>query len=376
MKNGEVFSKMICSWLLSLLPITLLWGGQPHLPENLAPEQSAVVFLDELFAARAQLLIQNKPEAIRQFYLGTTKSSIYAFQHEAGRSQYLSEWGRHRGIKFTEAESKIRIARILEHNESAKVSILHTLKLTYVYRDTQLVSQQFGVGTRHGITLKKVNGQWYVSSEWYSDPMDENPDLIPVHKSAEPEVQPQMQQSAARKYNRTNAVAYADKYAGAAWGAANDHRYNKKYKDYTHLGGDCTNFASQVIGDAAEGGNLPMTSGWYYQSKQGGSENWVRTDSFKSFLLYSGYGRMIARGSFNDVLRPNSRFPNGAFAMMQPGDLITYELKGDVDHFCILTGRDPKGYPLVNSHSGDRFHVPWDIGWDKHTKYSLIHMKD
>jgi hypothetical protein len=238
-----------------------------------------------------------------------------------------------------------------------------------------LASQQFGIGTRHGITLKKVNGQWYVSSEWYSDPMDEDPNQIPVHESAQPEVQPIVQQAAARRYNRTNAVAYADKYAGAAWGAGNDHRYNKKYTDYTHLGGDCTNFASQVIGDA-EGGNLPMTSGWYYRSKQGGSESWVRTDSFKGFLLYSGYGRLIARGSFNQVLRPNARFQHGAFAMMQPGDLITYELKGDVDHFCILTGRDPKGYPLVNSHSGDRFHVPWDIGWDKYTKYSLIHMKD
>jgi hypothetical protein len=367
---------MICSWLYWLLPLTLIWGGQPLLPENPAPEQSAAVFLDELFASRAQLLVQNNPIAIRKFYLDTTKSSGYAFQHEAGRSQYLSEWGSRRGLKFTEAESKIRIYRLLEHHESARVSLLHTLKLTYVYNDMKLVSQQFGIGTRHGINLKKVNGQWFVSSEWYSDPIDENPKLIPANMSRSSEAHPLMLQAAARKYNRANAVAYADKYAGGAWGAENNHQYNKIYRDYTYLGGDCTNFASQVIGDAAEGGNLPMTSGWYYLFKQGGSESWVRTDSFKSFLLYSGYGRLVTRGYFNEVLRPSSRFQNGAFALMQPGDVIAYEMQGDVDHFCILTGRDPKGYPLVNSHSGDRYHVPWDIGWDKYTKYSLIHMKD
>ncbi|MDT2264397.1 hypothetical protein P7H17_02880 [Paenibacillus larvae] len=39
-------------------------------------------------------------------------------------------------------------------------------------------------------------------------------------------------------------------------------------------------------------------------------------------------------------------------------------------------GHDAKGYPLVNSHTADRYRVPFDLGWDKSTKYLLIHIND
>jgi hypothetical protein len=41
---------------------------------------------------------------------------------------------------------------------------------------------------------------------------------------------------------------------------------------------------------------------------------------------------------FSDVVKPTNRFPNGAISQLKPGDLIGYEMKGDVDHFCIVTG--------------------------------------
>jgi hypothetical protein len=367
---------MMLKLIHCLLPLALIWGGEEPVQEKPSFEQPVSVFLTELFAARAQLLIQDNPETIRKFYLDATQTSIYAFQHEENRSKYLKTWASTRGVKFTNAEASIRITRQLEHKETAKISLVDTLKLTYEYVGLNLAPQHFGVGTRHGLTLKKINGSWHVFSEWYSDPIDENPNLVPVQANKQPDLQPEIMHAVNKKYNRWRAVAYADKYAGGAWGAENEHKYNKKYKDYTHFGGDCTNFASQVIGDPAEGGGLPMTSSWYYRYKNGGSEAWVRTDSFKNFLVYRGYGRIVAKGSFKDLFKPNARFPKGAFAQLMPGDLITYEIEGDVDHFCILTGWDANGYPLVNSHSGDRFHVPWDLGWDKYTQYSLIHMKD
>jgi hypothetical protein len=362
-------------WLKWFLSIAILSGGMP-IPEPMVPEPALSVFINDLFAARAQILIDNNPKSIRNYYLENIKSSQYAYQHEARRSEYLNTWASHRGVKFTKAEVKIRITRQREQVDTARVSVVNTMQLTYEYPGLEPAKQQFGLGTRHGITLKKVNGHWHLKSEWYSDPLDEDPAMISVYEENQKRMQPEIVQAAHKKYNRMQAVAYADKYAGDAWGADNDHKYNKKYKDYTHLGGDCTNFASQVIGDQAEGGGLKMTSNWYYRYKQGGSEAWVRTDSFKSFLVYRGYGRIIARGGFKDLSVPSSRFPNGAFAKLELGDLIAYEIKGDVDHFCILTGRDPKGYPLVNSHSSDRFHVPMDLGWDKKTKFSLIHIRD
>lgn len=46
---------------------------------------------------------------------------------------------------------------------------------------------------------------------------------------------------------RISAVEYADKYCGAAASEEYRYSYNKKYKDYNPLGGDCANFASQIL---------------------------------------------------------------------------------------------------------------------------------
>ncbi|MNE50403.1 putative amidase domain protein [compost metagenome] len=170
-------------------------------------------------------------------------------------------------------------------------------------------------------------------------------------------------------------MAYANKYAGAAWGAGNNHRYNQSYLDYTSRGGDCTNFASQVIGDKKAGG-LPMTYVWR-SGKSGGTQSWVRTDSFSHFILNNGYGKLVSKGDFQHIVSPTKDNPNGAVSQLLPGDLIGYIIKGsDVDHFSIVVGHDDYGYPLVNSHTADRYRVPFDLGWDKYTKYLLIHIKD
>jgi hypothetical protein len=364
---------MITSWFLWLFPLVLLWGGQ-HAPNRSVSEPDLSVFMNELFIARTQILITHKPESIRPYYLEASQTSQYAYHHEEKRSEYLQEWAKHRGVDFTKAESKIRIIHAAMGDDIARLSLKNSLQLTYQYQGKAPASQQFGLGTRHDILLKKVRGQWHVYSEWYSDPLEEDPALISVHAEDGKLTKPSSAQPIRKKYNRKQAVAYADKYAGGAWGAGNELKYNPNYKDYSSLGGDCTNFASQVIGDSVEGGGLPMTSNWHYHNKQGGSEAWVRTDSFKDFLVNSGYGHIISKGSFKELNTPSSRYPKGAFADLNIGDLISYEMRGDVDHFGILTGRDPRGYPLVNSHSTDRYHVPMDLGWDKYTKFSLIHI--
>jgi hypothetical protein len=364
---------MMTSWLHCLVPLVLLWGGQ-QAPSSTVLEPDIAVFINELFRARTQILISHRPELIRHYYLETSKSSQYAYQHEENRSEYLQVWAKHRGVNFTEADSRIRITRQIVGEDMARISLMNSMQLTYQYLGKKSGIQRFGLGTRHNLMLKKLKGQWYVYSEWYSDPLEEDPALISVHADDHQPTQPLIVQPLRKKYNREQAIAYANKYAGSAWGAGNELKYNPIYQDYSALGGDCTSFASQVIGDSVEGGGLPMTSNWYYRFEDGGSEAWVRTDSFKSFLLYSGYGHIIAKGSFKELITPSPHFPKGAFDNLSIGDLIAYEMRGDVDHFGILTGRDPHGYPLVNSHSTDRYHVPMDLGWDKYTKFSLIHI--
>jgi hypothetical protein len=378
----------IKKWLIMFLFLILLTphASAMYVPE-LPKEEDLPTFLNRLFEARTQLLINQEPDTIAEFYKNTDRLSRIAFQIEVRRSKYINAWGTFRGVDFTKGESQIRLVNSKVKEDTVRVFLFHTLRLVYEYPNPNLPPQSFGVGTRHVITLKKDKGTWFVSREWYSDPIEEDPNTIPANSiKGFPNrnlIQPVIQKETAKskwqpkKYQRANAVAYADKYAGAAWGAGNNHRYNPKYRDYTYLGGDCTNFASQVVGDPTEGGALPMTGHWRYYFGSGASHAWVQTDLFKDFILYSGYGRQVAKGTFTEVIKPNSRFPNGAISQLKPGDLIGYILKGnDVDHFCIVTGYDVNGYPLVNSHTGDRYHVPFDIGWDKYTKYVLIHMRD
>ena len=59
------------------------------------------------------------------------------------------------------------------------------------------------------------------------------------------------------EYNRANAVAYAKKWA---------YGRNPKYYDFSDLGGDCTNFASQCIYAGSGVMNYTPTYGWYYIS--------------------------------------------------------------------------------------------------------------
>jgi hypothetical protein len=371
-----------------LIMFLFLFLFAPHaiaidIPE-LPIENDLSTFLTRLFDARTHLLINQEPDTIAQFYKSTERISRSAFQQEVRRSKYIHAWATYRGIDFTKGENKIRIINIKKVGDTIRVFLINTLHLTYEYPNPIFAPQSFGVGTRHYMSLKRNNESWYIVRDWYSDPIEEDPNTIPANSVKgfpnrnliKPTQKNQEKTSRkTRKFQRDKAVAYADKYAGAAWGAGNNNRYNPKYRDYTGLGGDCTNFTSQVIGDPTEGGGLPMTGAWryYYGSA---SQTWVQTDSFKNFILYSGYGRLIAKGTFSEVVKPTSRFANGAISQLKPGDLIGYEMNGDVDHFCIVTGYDVNGYPLVNSHTGDRFHVPFDLGWDKYTKYLLIHIRD
>lgn len=372
MKNTK-FMKL-SMYIITALLVCSMFSCPSARAEEDKSEREVQSFLGELFNKRAELLIAQKPEAIKMYYLDDFKPSEYALRQELRRAAYINTWAEKRKVTFVEAKNSIRIIRIKLQGDQAKVSLINSLRLTYTYPNKVLHSESFGLGTRHGITLQRKDDRWHVKREWYLDPFDVDGKLIPDGSLIENDMViskalPAETASKPYKYNRLKAVAYAQKYAGAAWGAGNNNRYNPRYKDYTYTGGDCTNFASQVIGDP-EGGGLPMRGGWRYSS-HGGSEGWVRTDSLKSFLFYSGYARLIARGNYEKVIHKET------IAKLQPGDLIAYEIgHGNVDHFAIIVGFDANGYPLVNCHTADRYAMPFDIGWDKYTKYLFIHMND
>lgn len=211
-------------------------------------EEEVRIFLTELYKQRADVLSTRDTKQLENFYFKGSKVSKHAYRHEENRTNYLNEWASKRAIKIVDADANIRIVRLKISSETAKISLVQSLKVDYTYLNKYVPIQSFGVGTEHFISLKKQDDEWKVHKEWYLDPLDENPNKIATTKEGHsPSVSYEQKLVDGQKYRRARAVEYANKYAGTAWGAGNNHRYNRKYVHYSGRGGDCTNFASQVV---------------------------------------------------------------------------------------------------------------------------------
>lgn len=77
-------------------------------------------------------------------------------------------------------------------------------------------------------------------------------------------------------YDRKKATAYANQWA--------KHR-NPQYYDYSNLGGDCTNFASQCIYTGAPVMNHSKKNGWYYISPNNHSPSWTGVNFLYQYLI-------------------------------------------------------------------------------------------
>jgi len=333
--------------------------------------------VQEIFHSRALASITGAdPEKALSYYDTTTTLGRWALEHEKSKLIYIQLWAQKREVSITEVNSTIKILWLQIVRNNAELTVNQTLQLGYVYPGDPTVNR-FGIGTRHWMRLALKDGKWLIQQDFYTDGLGDNSlvlDPIPSDGPAVVQKNENTSPPAAGPpgvYNRDGAVRYADKYAGLAWGAGNDNRYNPRYRDYNDRGGDCTNFVSQCLGDQ-EGGCLPMDGNWFYDWKEGaGSQAWVRAETFGDWLVYSGRGRRLARGTFQELSTPNEKYPLGAVRELQKGDVIGYGKTGYSAHMAIVVGYDSQGYPLVNSHNVDRYHCPWDMGYDKTTVYHL-----
>ncbi|QCX34803.1 hypothetical protein FDN13_06565 [Caloramator sp. E03] len=339
----------------------------------------------KMYNTRNYALLNGDIKALIGLFDTNQKYGQWAMEHEVKRVKYLKDWAKERGIKFINIESKIRIKRIYEVKDKIKLSIDELSRFDYIYSDDENSHiNSFGIGLKHYLTLIKDKGKYVIYNDWYTDcfqdAMQRYSGEINDYEDIQSSTQTETLTEAIEykvSYNRKKAVEYADKYCGAAWGSDNEFKYNKKYSDYNGLGGDCTNFVSQVIGDE-EGGGLLKDKIWFCSSSKGGrcfgSKAWVNAGAFKDYIIYSGKGRIIKKGTYKDLTKPIEGY-KGAIYKLEAGDLICYEKKGKADHFAVITSFDSHGYPLVNSHTTDRYHVPWDLGWgDKDVKFILIHI--
>ncbi len=369
---------------IPLIAITLagLFGPAECKPASSPVETELHDELNEILNSRAQAIITGAdPEPALDCYDTTAKLGRWALSHEQAKLNYMQLWAQKRGVSITEAKPSLQIPWSRIYNNTAELTVHQTLQLGYVYPDDPTVNR-FGIGTRHWMKMVRKDGRWLILQDFYTDGLGDN--ILksnPTPADGSVTVEPVMESAAAQDfppgiYDREGAVRYADKYAGLAWGAGNNHDYNTHYRDMNDKGGDCTNFISQCIGDE-EGGKLPMFGAWFYDRKSNsGSLAWVRAEAFGDWLLYSGRGQRVERGTFPELHQPSEKFPRGAVRELQKGDVIGYGERGYSRHFSIMVGSDSKGYPLVNSHNVDRYHCPWDLGFDKSTIFHLYKIKD
>lgn len=110
------------------------------------------------------------------------------------------------------------------------------------------------------------------------------------------------------EYNRDKAVTYAHKWA---------YERNSKYYSFDQLGGDCTNFASQVLFAGCGVMNHSKGTGWYYNSANDRSPSWSGVEFLYNFLVKNeGAGPYSTKTEVEEIL---------------PGDII--QLKFGKDTF-------------------------------------------
>jgi len=293
--------------------------------------------------------------------------------HEAReRQRFLEAWSQARGVRLLSVAVSLRTPHLaLRGPDRAQVFAVVSEAYTYRYL-SEGQDGRFGLGVRHDYFLVRRGGRWRIARDYFTDPLDQDT-RIPA--TAMPEsgadlpaaISPQVHAPPGQP-----AAAYADRFCGAAPGCGNHGLYNGQYNNYNGDGGDCTNFISQSL----KAGGFREQGPWTYDRRTGeGSRAWSNADGLRDYLDGSGRAEIFARGTYAALTRPSAAFPHGAVYALRVGDLISYIERGRAVHTGIVTALDGRGVPLVDTHTSDRYHVPWDLGWDRTTRYLLWHVQ-
>ena len=142
-----------------------------------------------------------------------------------------------------------------------------------------------------------------------------------------------------REYNKEAAVRYAQKWAFSR---------NPAYYDFSNIGGDCTNFASQCLYAGANVMNFTPDIGWYYRSLNDRAAAWTGVEYFYRFLTDNAVGNGIGNGvgPFAEEVGAE-RLSIGDFVQFGNGS-------GDFYHTPIVVGFY-RGEPLLAAHTYDVF---------------------
>lgn len=279
---------------------------------NMTGEEEIIQVLDECFRQRCTALVSGDISHIKNQFDTASTYGEWSYEHEIKRINYIAEWSKARDITLKECQYKLKIFSVKPSGGSVRIYLSALTRFSYSYNGSQPVDE-FCLGTKHTIKLVKKQGSWMVTVDWYSDPLEDylSADNYTPSSAGYPETYAYT--SGWVKYNRTKALAYADKYCGALFDSVDGYKYNKKYRSYADLGGDCANFASQMLSDK-EAGGMKMTGGWAYRKGEA-SKSWVNAGAFTRYLINSGRAKLVSKGKYSKVvnftkyLSPGDKLP-------------------------------------------------------------------
>lgn len=140
---------------------------------------------------------------------------------------------------------------------------------------------------------------------------------------------------ATKEYNRMRALTYARRWAFAR---------NPLFNDYSPYGGDCTNFASQVLLAGALVMNETPTFGWYYKSDRDRAPAWTGVEAFYNFLTQNAgegpFGREVGE------------------AEVLPGDIVQLGRAADDFYHTLVVMETGETGITVAAHTDDAFLRP------------------
>ncbi len=133
-------------------------------------------------------------------------------------------------------------------------------------------------------------------------------------------------------YDRAAALAYAKKWA---------YGRNPAYYDFSRIGGDCTNFASQCLFAGAGVMNYTPVFGWFYRSAEDRTASWTGVEYLYNFLTTN-----TEEGPYAEVV---------PLEKLEIGDLVQLgRATGDFYHTPVVVGFK-NGEILVAAHSYDAY---------------------
>jgi len=141
-------------------------------------------------------------------------------------------------------------------------------------------------------------------------------------------------------YDAIKALEYAKTWA---------NKRNPNYYDFSLIGGDCTNFASQCLFSGTGIFNYTLTFGWYYISAVNRSPSFTGVEQFYNFLInnYDGVGNKSGPFGINVDLDK-----------IAVGDFIQLKRNNKPYHHTLFVSGFINNEPLVSAHSFDAFNKP------------------